>query len=373
MIRLLRCPTTYAGLISASFLGTDKRTPLVRVGRLGGYTLRQLLLVICVIGIVLGMLRWLLGLEPRLERGYSKSYRVAAVAFSPNGELIAVTIDGGHIAVCSLRSQESEMVWYSWSASGVSFSPNGKQLIATVNGKIKVLDLITEREDDTLSYCFDDALTAAFSPDGRFVVISRPLGAIVGSRLMVLDISTQEVTATLVNEDGPIFLLGFSPDGEQVATNSIDGCLSAWNLTSGEREELQQFPAGLTQVLISPNWRLAATCNGWNGTLALWDVASGDKLASISDYAQGGGRVQFSPESNLIAASCNDRAIRLYDTKTGAIKAELKGILSYVTCLAFSPDGSHLACGYEDGTTSVWELATGKESRISFRRTRNRG
>src|SRR5206468_2461103 len=46
---------------------------------------------------------------------------------------------------------------------------------------------------------------------------------------------------------------------------------------------------------------------------------------------------------------------------TGARLRELKGHADWVTSVTFSPDGRRLLTGSRDGTTCLWDVATGEE------------
>ena len=58
------------------------------------------------------------------------------------------------------------------------------------------------------------------------------------------------------------------------------------------------------------------------------------------------------------ASSSSDKTIRLWDVKTGQPKATLEGHTSWVTHVAFSPDGL-LAFGGYDKTVQLWDVETG--------------
>ena len=73
----------------------------------------------------------------------------------------------------------------------------------------------------------------------------------------------------------------------------------------------------------------------------------------------------FSPDGKTLAAGHGRRYnrgadIRLWDVKTGAEKATLKGHHDRIETLAFSPDGKTLASGAADRTARLWSAETGE-------------
>jgi WD40 repeat protein len=66
-----------------------------------------------------------------------------------------------------------------------------------------------------------------------------------------------------------------------------------------------------------------------------------------------------SPDGSVIAGGVEDRAVRVWDLRTGAERVTLRGHRDLVSGIAFSPDGKHLATSSYDRTVRVWNVATG--------------
>ena len=71
--------------------------------------------------------------------------------------------------------------------------------------------------------------------------------------------------------------------------------------------------------------------------------------------------VAFAPDGKTLATGSWDRTVKLWDVTTGKELATLKGHTDAVSSVAFAPDGKTLATGSVDQTVKLWDVTTGKE------------
>jgi WD40 repeat protein len=72
--------------------------------------------------------------------------------------------------------------------------------------------------------------------------------------------------------------------------------------------------------------------------------------------ASASGAVAWSPDGSLLARGHEDGSVRLYKVETGEELLALRGHEYYVTSVAWSPDSKRLASGSSDNTVRLWEL-----------------
>jgi RNA polymerase sigma factor (sigma-70 family) len=230
----------------------------------------------------------------------------------------------------------------------------------------------------------------AWSPDGNLLAAQVRIWLdtggkpeITGHELQLRDGRTGEVTRTLAKAANPgIRGAAFSPDGKSVAAiesrvvggQDTENEVKLWDVKSGKvTATLKGAQATwLHNLAFSRDGKLLAAvgsvqdAQGKNvgGEVNVWDVPSGKLLWQNQDHSRQLNGVAISPDGKLVASAGFDRAIKLWDTKTGDLKRTLEGHEEYgVFSLAFSRGGKLLASGGLDGTVRLWDPATGEQKR----------
>ena len=201
----------------------------------------------------------------------------------------------------------------------------------------------------------------AFSPDGKYLIAGfgsknniRPSSA---NPLIVWEIGTRRLIRRLDGHKGYCLSLDFSRDGRLLASGSRDGTAILWSTATWKPTQTLVNPdknswgrRGLIEdVAFSPDGKtLAMASREGGGKVLLWDVASGQLVATLKGHSAAVQAIAFSPDGRTLASGSSDQTVRLWNVET---RRELMQLdpgdveLGEVTTLEFSPDGKHLLAG----------------------------
>ncbi len=245
-------------------------------------------------------------------------------------------------------------------------------------------------------------VSAAFSLTGH-----RLVAACDDGKAYVWDTRTGRQAAALAGHQQWVNGAEFSPDGERVLTSSYDGTARLWEAGTGK--PLVTLSGHCPALLIGPPgapWLSATLAEAWAGRTG-WDVmqsvkekpfavrpeggpvsefgatpreATGTLIAAL-DLTRNVVSARFAGSGGLVLTAGADGTARLWDARSGAPVrtllsrarreaatrrfATVEDIIRWLgnvglTTAVFSPDGSRVATGADDGSVEVWDAATGK-------------
>jgi WD40 repeat protein len=224
---------------------------------------------------------------------------IIAIAVSPDGNLYAC-LHGHELRICHTGTHADfrriELIANS-NNTALKFSPDGRHIAAHTYWGLNVWNL----ESLTCIYESKTAGIFAISPDSNYLVSATPSG-----RASIWNMTNRRVidaSGSPPQHEDPkqVTCIAFAQVGGVVASGTYDGLLRVWTLET----DATLFPP--------------LQCHDAGTMLAV-----------------------FSPDDRQIATGSEDKMVRIWDWHAGSLDSTLQGHTSYITSIAFSPDGSKI-------------------------------
>jgi len=152
----------------------------------------------------------------------------------------------------------------------------------------------------------------------------------------------------------------FDTDSEHILTASADGTAAVWNVGSGQRVIRFSDTADYIQsARFSPDAKLVVTSKTYHKRAIIWNTVTGKKITELVGHGEPVCEARFSPNGKFVVTASEDLTARIWDVETSDMVTTLKGHKNAVTDAHFSDDGSELCTISLDGTSRVWNRKTG--------------
>lgn len=304
-------------------------------------------------------------------RGHTHGYRVTSVAFSPDGSRVLTGSDDGSICVWEVASKKvlRKLCGHARQVTSVGFSSDGSKIVTTsVDRTARVWEVENGSAQATVGSDGDEVISVVFSPDG-----SKAITGSMDETAAVWEVASGKELARFADWGMAVAL---SPDGSMAVTapavkTVYDNTAQVRRMASGKViATLQGFTGRKNSVAFSPDGKKVVA--GSYEKVVIWRIASGQVLASlyvIDDAVANAASVgrkrvvtcaAFSPDGISLATGYSDGMIRLWEVASGQVLATLEGHMDRVDDVEFSPDGSRLVTASSDGPARLWEAASGE-------------
>jgi len=287
------------------------------------------------------------------------------VIFSPSGDIV-YGLGSDHrvhvwdvISAKKIRTMGQTSDW----TDAMALSLDGKRLaVGSTDYWVAVWDLTVDHQLYLLEEDFEDSIMSlAFSHDGRVLASGDGSGSI-----MLWDISNGRKIAICSDNYGWIRDLAFLPGRKMLVSGSVehyahnksDGVLKVWNVENNQilqTSTVIQVGFPVEAVAVDASGETIAS-GSWDVAVALWDVTTGRRKATLVGHEGKVYTVAYSPNSKILASGSQDATVRLWDTTTNQELSTINHHSDAVLSVAFSPDGKRLASASFDHTISIWKL-----------------
>ncbi len=257
------------------------------------------------------------------------------------------------------------------------FSPDGKYLVVGSDIGLWVYDVATGEEIPLSNKVIGQINAVAFTSDSRVLAC----GGYSNSFIQLWDMKTGKsltkipvpVSEKIMDQGSIRSVLGltFSKDEITLIGISESGLITYWDMSTYEIVTEHRSGDGFWSKIfgLTKDGRTFARGFG-NGEIRLLDTLTGRLEAEMRGHKPffGGSKkntgirsLAFSSDGNTFASGSEDMTVRLWNTKRRSKRATLKGHTGWVTAVAFSKDGNTVASGDTDGTVRIWDVRKKRE------------
>jgi guanine nucleotide-binding protein subunit beta-2-like 1 protein len=154
-----------------------------------------------------------------------------------------------------------------------------------------------------------------------------------------------------------------SSDGQFALSGSWDGTLRLWEIATGKttRRFVGHEKDVLSVAFSHDNRQIVSGSR--DKTIKLWNTLGECKYTVTQDgHTERVSCVRFSPSANTpVIVSCGwDKKVKVWKLADLGLQRDLTGHTGYLNTVTVSPDGSLCASGGKDGTAMLWDLVEGK-------------
>jgi WD40 repeat protein/tRNA A-37 threonylcarbamoyl transferase component Bud32 len=276
---------------------------------------------------------------------YGHTSRITAVAWSPDGKLLASASYDKTVKVWEVHKGTPLLTYKGHFArvNALAWSPDSKLIASASDDRsVQIWNAITG--DLVFTYPGHSGLvsTVAWSPGGAQLASSGE-----DTSVHVWDAATGALSFRYQEHKEKVQSVAWSPDGKRIASAGKERQIHIWDPTRDQQKQPRTLFGKVSEKFSS---LLSST--PWQKTLP-------GNYGTINSVA-------WSPDGKYLAAASNDHRVQIWDTLTGHVVfthgANGSGIKNVV---AWSPQGKHLAIGSNDRTVQIWNMLS-KAARPDF-------
>lgn len=231
--------------------------------------------------------------------------------------------------------------------------PGEKGLIACAVGKL--VHLFDVRGRKVKEFGHPSSVTGlAFDGKGKRIAASHYNGA------SLWFVSAKTDTPRVLEWKGSHTAIALHPEGEAVVTAMQENALHGWGLPDGKHMRMSGYPGKSRALSFSRAGKWLATSGA--DAMVLWPFFGGGPMGKAPMELAGGDGVlctdvAFHPREEIVAGGFADGLVVLADVNSSRVLPIVPPGRGPISSLAWSPTGTHLAVGTEQGFAALIDLS----------------
>ncbi len=294
---------------------------------------------------------------------------VNAVAWSPDGRLIASASDDTYVQVFEAATGKRRVIYtgHTKEVAAVAWSPNGR-LIASAgqDGTVQIWTVSNGNKVLTYKGHSNRVNSVSWSSDGQLIVSGSE-----DKTVQVWNSSSGNLLFNFTGHTAGVLCVEWQPGNSSVASGSWDGTLRDWATV----QHGNHFAAGDQIFNYGGHGKGEVLALTWSPDGAFIASAGADQTVQISNGASGTPRppffidhrdpqqvnpvraVDWAPDGNDIASGDSEGKVLVWHTAGRKTFFIYRGHTKAVNAVAWSPDGKRIASASTDTTVHIWQPA----------------
>ncbi|MGJ5674766.1 MAG: WD40 repeat domain-containing protein [Nostochopsis sp.] len=293
-----------------------------------------------------------------LQTGNDSS--VDCLAFSHDGQFLAAGGQDGQVKIWQgtelIATLENAPAW----VDQLAWSPNAHQLAFNLGRRVQIWNADTREIVVTLNFEFSSALSIDWRSGGKYLAIGGHQG------IKVWDCRDWNQEPYSLDIPSVSLAMAWSPDGKYLASGNMDRTITVVEsqlLVSGSDSQpwiMRGFPGKIREIAWSSvgdqNGVPILACCSVDG-IVVWqkspDESLGWEATVLTNHVDIINAIAFAPKSFLLASAGSDGWICLWK-KAKQVSQILTGASNGFSCLAWHLQAKLLAAGGKEGELFIW-------------------